>query len=262
MLLIKPTDIDIKIWNGPFGQICNEIMKIKDDIYVDLWNDNVKLDTYMDVVSKHLDCKKFLDLGYIGSSRIIDYNEHHTYHMMFITIINGENYQKNQFGSLFNPSIQPIYENIMIMKLDQQNNILHMSFEEILPIIEKKRLHKCVYVDENGDASQVTINNAWNVLEKEDDVNIFLKNYKLKKTIGKYILLILSNNNSQNIFGKGPMYILTFLNNEFKMLADFTVKEYLLLKKQGISTQSLTKDMLSNCEETQNINKFHDLIQK
>ena len=75
MLLIKPIDIDAKVWNGPFGHICNELMQIKEDSHVDLWDDTLDIHTYMDVVSQNLQCQKFVTHGCIGSSRIIDYDE-------------------------------------------------------------------------------------------------------------------------------------------------------------------------------------------
>ena len=172
MLLIKPTDIDIEVWNGPFGKICNELMKRKDDMHVDLWDDSINEATYMDIVSKSLQTKKYIDDGYIGSSRLIDYNNEYTYYMMFISITKGDNYKLNHIGSMFNPSINSVYENIILLKIDINKQIVHMNFEEIMPLIEKKRLHKCVYIDENDNKQELTINNAW-VVDGKGNENIY-----------------------------------------------------------------------------------------
>jgi hypothetical protein len=212
-VLIKPSNISTDDIYGLIDLMGKSIMS-NDSIQ----NINISKDNYLKEIIPLLNFEEKL----IGDTDTIFYDQKSVYKMIYCT---NKNFPRNILGSIFHPEGIVIYGNVVIIKIDNDSEIIDCMKEDIVKLMINRREHKGIYLKNGIFIKDIIIDNRWNI--KGHDIS----NYKKQiLTIYNYHIIIISKNNC-TLSDNEEKYIFALLDEKRKVIVDFSNEEFEMLKK-------------------------------
>lgn len=216
VVLIYPYLFDNTFLFLPMDQIGKMLMK--EDIIIEKEvSEVVEESIELMEMDKIREIKKDL----IGDTLKVFYTKEYTYKMLLLDTKEPDKDKYNLLASILHSEGQKIYYNIVIVKMDKENNYINISKEEVIQLIEKRRIHTGVRLSKKVE--EVSMDNNWNIIELGESI----REYKKKIiNVNGYNLIILSENGNYELEEYDNKYIFAFLDKYKKVLCDFTKEEY------------------------------------
>ena len=164
------------------------------------------------------------DTSVVGDTIKIFYTPEFTYKMIFVE---GKNISKDQskynlITSMLHTEGKKLYYNGVIVKLNDKDEYCDITKEEVISLIERRRVHKGIKITQTK-VQEVDIDNNWNC-------DVSLREYKKKLcTVSGYFLIILSKDDDFDLSctsTNSTKYIFSFVDKYRKTMGDFYKKEY------------------------------------
>ena len=208
VVLIYPYLFDNTFLFLPMDQIGKMLMK--EDIIIEKEvSEVVEESIELMEMDKIREIKKDL----IGDTLKVFYTKEYTYKMLLLDTKEPDKDKYNLLASILHSEGQKIYYNIVIVKMDKENNYINISKEEVIQLIEKRRIHTGVRLSKKVE--EVSMDNNWNIIELGESI----REYKKKIiNVNGYNLIILSENGNYELEEYDNKYIFAFLDKYKKVL--------------------------------------------
>lgn len=223
VVLIKPYPFDEHFHKYPIDQIGKFLMSNEILITKEIKNEN-----YMEDIVHLLDmaeCRK-KDKSIIGDTIKIFYDTKSTYKMIFLDSNNKKNSNAyNLISSIFHYEGHKVYYKSVIVKLDCDQNLLDITKEDIIKLLDKKQNHIGVRLTQDNIIKEVSMNNFWIISDKS--LRDF--NKKIVHYAGYHLIILTESDDFTLEQNENTKYIFALIDHLKHNMCDFTKEEYLKL---------------------------------
>ena len=171
-----------------------------------------------------MNCIQKIDTTVVGDTIKIFYTPEFTYKMIFVEgkHISKDQSKYNLITSMLHTEGKKLYYNGVIVKLNNKDEYCDITKEEVISLIERRRVHKGIKINQTK-VQEVEIDNNWNC-------DVSLREFKKKIcTVSGYFLIILSKDDDFDLSctsTNSTKYIFSFVDKYRKTMGDFYKKEY------------------------------------
>lgn len=222
VVLINPYPLDENFYKYPMDKIGKFLMS--SDI---LETKEITSKDYMEDIIEFLkmnDYRKSVP-SIVGDTMKIFYDTKSTYKMIFLDSKDKKNSNAfNLISSIFHNEGYKIYYPSVIVKLDESNELVDITKENVIKLLDKRQNHIGIRVTKDA-IKEVSMNNCWMVSDK------CLRHFQ-KQIIhysGYYLLIMTESEDFSLEQNENTKYIFALIDRFKHNMCDFTKEEYLKL---------------------------------
>lgn len=223
VVLINPYPFDEHFHKYPIDHIGRFLMS--SDILV---TKEITSENYMEDIIDFLKMNEYrkFDQSIVGDTMKIFYDTKGTYKMIFLDSKNKKNSNAyNLISSIFHNEAHKVYYPSVIVKLDENNELVDITKDFVIKLLDKRQNHIGVRITKDS-IKEVSMNNCWMVSDKS--LHHFTK--KIIHYSGYHLLILTESDDFSLEQNENTKYIFALIDNLKHNICDFTLEEYTRLK--------------------------------